>query len=137
MLFHQTEHSPNLDPTETDAVFEADISKPHLGSIVPLLDVDMWRLVAICRIEEKPVGANAEDGRNIGPSPQPSPRGRGGSAPDPSLHLRRGVEDGLDDVLVAGAATEVAGDEVAHLGLGGIGDLAQEVEADMSMPGVQ
>ena len=52
--------------------------------------------------------------------------------------LLRGVLDGVDDVLVAGAAAEVAGDALADLLLGrASGCRCSRLTADMIMPGVQ
>ena len=52
-------------------------------------------------------------------------------------HLRRRVLNGLDDVLVARAPAQVAGDAEADLLLARVGVLLQQPVARMIMPGVQ
>ena len=61
-----------------------------------------------------------------------------GSAWPWSTSLPRGVLNGVDDVLVAGAAAEVAGDALADLAARSACGLSfSRLTADMIMPGVQ
>jgi hypothetical protein len=48
MVENQTMDSLDLDATETNAALESNRLEPKLRQLLFSLDVDMWRLLAVC-----------------------------------------------------------------------------------------
>jgi hypothetical protein len=52
-------HAADVAPGESAAFLQPDRVKPKLGNLVPVLNVDMNRFIAVARVEEEAVRTNS------------------------------------------------------------------------------
>jgi hypothetical protein len=64
ILFDDTPNAPQFHAPEPSARMKAKRVKPELGDIVVTLPVNVWRFVAVTRIEKEPIWPNSKHCRH-------------------------------------------------------------------------
>jgi hypothetical protein len=54
-----------LASTNASGIGDADRIDSQFGDVALMLDVNVWRFVSVCRIEEKPVGPAPRNSRHV------------------------------------------------------------------------
>jgi hypothetical protein len=58
MFFYYGQYLTNVRSAEPTTIFQPDRVKPHFGNVLRGFDVDMYWLIPVAGIKEKPISTN-------------------------------------------------------------------------------